>query len=174
MLKSPPCTIGNMSLGQIQKLIGCDVVLLIGASLSGQGTQSVFFRAASNRRQTTYWSSDLNSDLPLTTKDDVTHKDTFMAHDLGHFTIVDLIFTDIHFILHWSAYIAMTIMLLIDALSKAFTKWIGVQLTIASTFHWLTESEQLRSKIIAQLSTYTDGNKGGQISYTLNQTFLNG
>ncbi|CAF4859616.1 unnamed protein product [Rotaria sp. Silwood1] len=58
--------------------------------------------------------------------------------------------------------------------NRAFTKWIGVQLTIASTFHWLTESEQLRSKIIAQLSTYTDGNKGGQISYTLNQTFLNG
>ncbi|CAF1249383.1 unnamed protein product [Rotaria magnacalcarata] len=41
-------------------------------------------------------------------------------------------------------------------LFKAFIKWISAQLAITSKFHFLSESEEVRNKIIAHICTFTD------------------
>lgn len=55
--------------------------------------RGIFFRAAKNRREKNYWNPGLNAGIPLVPKRDQVHEITFMAHDLGHFMIPDLIFT---------------------------------------------------------------------------------
>jgi len=92
--------------------------------------KGIVFRSANNRRQVNYWSPGLNGGLPLTPKDDQIHQDTFMAHDIGHFAIPDLIFIGNNSIIHKRVYIAWRMiseattmviadMLFVDALVKS-------------------------------------------------------
>jgi inosine/xanthosine triphosphate pyrophosphatase family protein len=52
----------------------------------------VFFRAPKTRREKNYWWPGLNAGIPYTEKKDAIHEVTYMAHDLGHFLLPDLIF----------------------------------------------------------------------------------
>jgi hypothetical protein len=52
-----------------------------------------FFRAAKTRRELNYWFPGLNAGIPYVAKRDPIHEVTFTAHDFGHFSIPDLIFT---------------------------------------------------------------------------------
>lgn len=54
--------------------------------------QGIFFKAASNRRERNYWLPGLNAGVPLTPKKDSVHEATFLAHDLFHFLMPDLIY----------------------------------------------------------------------------------
>lgn len=54
--------------------------------------QGIFFKAAGNRRERNYWLPGLNAGVPLTPKKDSIHEATFLAHDLFHFLMPDLIY----------------------------------------------------------------------------------
>jgi len=55
-----------------------------------------FFRAAVSRREVNYWCPGLNAGIPFVKKKDPIHELTFLAHDLGHFLLPDLVFTGVH------------------------------------------------------------------------------
>eukprot|EP00929_Paragymnodinium_shiwhaense_P119186 TRINITY_DN91065_c0_g1_i1.p1 TRINITY_DN91065_c0_g1~~TRINITY_DN91065_c0_g1_i1.p1 ORF type:complete len:688 (-),score=93.31 TRINITY_DN91065_c0_g1_i1:268-2331(-) len=52
-----------------------------------------FFRAAHTRREVNYWLPGLNAGIPFVPKKDPIHEVTFTAHDFGHFSIPDLVYT---------------------------------------------------------------------------------
>lgn len=90
----------------------------------------VFFRAAAFRRIGIYWNPGVNGGLPLVKKADHIHEITFMAHDIGHQLLPDLVFTGKNSFSHKRIYImwrmmseaftmALTDMIFIDALSNS-------------------------------------------------------
>ena len=89
-----------------------------------------FFRAAAFRRIGIYWNPGVNSGLPLVKKADRIHEITFMAHDIGHQLLPDLVFTGKNSFSHKRVYImwrmmseaftlALTDMVYIDALKNS-------------------------------------------------------
>ncbi len=62
--------------------------------------EGIFFRSPKNRRQANYWLPGLNAGLPLVEKKDEIHEITFMAHDMCHFAIKDLVFIGNNSVLH--------------------------------------------------------------------------
>lgn len=53
--------------------------------------EGVFLRSPINRREKNYWLPGLNAGIPLVPKKDAVHEATFMAHDLCHFLLPDLV-----------------------------------------------------------------------------------
>lgn len=53
----------------------------------------IHLRCAISRREANYWAPGLNSGIPALEKGDELHLNTYIAHDLGHNTLKDLIFT---------------------------------------------------------------------------------
>lgn len=87
----------------------------------------IFFRAAAFRRIGIYWNPGVNGGLPLVKKADHIHEITFMAHDIGHQVLPDLVFSGRNSFIHKRTYImwrmmseaftmALTDMIFIDAL----------------------------------------------------------
>ncbi len=87
--------------------------------LVGILNQGVWFKSAPNRRVKNYWCPGLNGGIPLVPKSDEIHECTFMAHDLGHFGIPDLIFTGHSSPIHSQVYICWRMM------SESFTMAMG-------------------------------------------------
>jgi adenylate kinase family enzyme len=84
----------------------------------------VVFKTAVNRRIKNYWLPGLNSGIPITVKDDDEHTFTYLAHDLGHFGMPDLIFTGNHSIIHKKVYMAWRMMS--EALTMIFADMLYV------------------------------------------------
>lgn len=80
--------------------------------------QGVFFKSASNRRIKNYWYPGLNGGIPLVPKSDEIHECTYMAHDIGHFAIPDLIFTGLSSLYNKQVYICWRMMS--EALTMGF------------------------------------------------------
>eukprot|EP01080_Neovahlkampfia_damariscottae_P005368 gene5368-9176_t len=55
--------------------------------------RGVVFKSSKNRREKNYFSTLVNPAIPLVAKRDRVHQSTFMAHDLGHFHILELLYT---------------------------------------------------------------------------------
>ena len=92
--------------------------------------QGIFLRAAAFRRIGIYWNPGVNGGLPLIKKADGIHEITYMAHDIGHQLLPDLVFTGRNSFEHKRVYImwrmmseaftmALTDMIFIDALKNS-------------------------------------------------------
>lgn len=55
--------------------------------------RGIVFKSSKNRREKNYFSTVVNPAISLVAKRDPVHEATFMAHDIGHFYILEPIFT---------------------------------------------------------------------------------
>lgn len=55
--------------------------------------RGVVFKSSKNRREKNYFSTVVNPAIPLVAKRDPVHEATFMAHDIGHFYILEPLYT---------------------------------------------------------------------------------
>jgi hypothetical protein len=56
-------------------------------------TQGAHFRAASSRREWIYWAPGINAGIPLTPKENSAAELVYLAHDIAHYALPDLIIT---------------------------------------------------------------------------------
>lgn len=94
--------------------------------------QGVFFKSASNRRIKNYWYPGLNGGIPLVPKSDEIHECTYMAHDIGHFAIPDLIFTGLSSLYNKQVYICWRMMS--EALTMGFADMAFVDTLVKTGF----------------------------------------
>lgn len=86
----------------------------------------IFLRAASSRRVGIYWNPGINGGLPLVEKKDKIHEVTYMAHDIGHQILPDLVFTGKDSFFHRQVYIYWRMM------SESFTMTLADMIYIDS------------------------------------------